>query len=112
MNQICELCFHTDRIMGLALDPETLKIYTCSTDKTFYVTDLTKAQVENILINTSLSGYTNMQMDVKNRRIFLTNETGELSVFTLKVFPPSCVRNLQKFTNFFFDLNKSFSCRL
>ena len=75
MNKICELTFHTDRVMGIAVDPETLKIYTCSTDRTFYVTDLTKTSVENVLINTSFAGYTNMELDVKNRRIFLTNET-------------------------------------
>ena len=95
MNKICELCFHTDRVMGIAIDPETLKIYTCSTDRCFYVTDLTKTKVDNILVTTSLSGYTNMRMDVKNRRIFLTNETGELSVYSLNTNPPSLVRNLQ-----------------
>ena len=95
MNKICELCFHTDRVMGIAIHPETLRIYTCSTDKTFYSTDLTKNTVENILINTSISGYTNLEMDVKNRRIFLTNETGELNVYNLNTFPPSLVRNLQ-----------------
>ena len=95
MNKVCELCFHTDRIMGIALEPNTYKLYTCSTDKTFYVTDLTKKEVENILINTSMSGYTNMEMDVPNQRIFLTNETGELSVYSLKTSPPALVRNLQ-----------------
>ena len=95
MNKICELCFHTDRIMGIAIDPDTLKIYTCSTDKTFYVTDLTKTTVDNILISSGLVGYTNMEMDVKNQRLFLTNETGELSAYSLKTNPPSLVRNLQ-----------------
>jgi hypothetical protein len=74
MNQICELTFHTDRIMGLAIDPDTLNIYTCSTDRTFYVTSLAKSTVENILINMDMVGYTNLKMDTKNKRIFLTNE--------------------------------------
>jgi len=95
MNKVCELCFHTNRVMGVAVDPNTLKIYTCSTDKTFYMTDLTKSVVENVLIDTSTSGYTNMELDVKNQRIFLTNETSELVVYTLKTTPPSLVRNLQ-----------------
>ena len=95
MTKVCELCFHTDRIMGVALEPYTMKIYTCSTDRTFYVTDLTKNVVENILINTSISGYTNMEMDVPNKRIFLTNETGELTIYSLKSFPPVLIRNLQ-----------------
>ena len=95
MNKVCELCFHTDRVMGVALEPYSMKLYTCSTDRTFYVTDLTKNVVENVLINTSLSGYTNMEIDVPNQRIFLTNETGELSVYSLKTSPPALVRNLQ-----------------
>ena len=36
-----------------------------------------------------------MEMDVKNQRIFLTNETGELTVFSMKTSPPSLVRCLQ-----------------
>ena len=95
MSKVCELCFHTDRVMGLALEPNSMKLYSCSTDRTFYVTDLTKNEVENILINTSLSGYTNMEIDIPNKRLFLTNETGELSVYSLKTSPPALVRNLQ-----------------
>ena len=95
MNQICELTFHTDRIMGLAIDPDTLNIYTCSTDRTFYVTSLAKSTVENILINMDMVGYTNLKMDTKNKRIFLTNEDGELKVYSYKTSPPSLLRNLQ-----------------
>lgn len=95
MKKICELCFHTDRVMGVAIDPKTFHIYTCSTDKTFYETDLTKTTVENVLISKSNAGYTNLIMDSKNRRVFLTNETGELTVYSLETNPPSLVRSLQ-----------------
>jgi WD40 repeat protein len=95
MKKICELCFHTDRVMGVAIDPKTFQIYTCSTDKTFYTTDLTKTKVENILISKSNAGYTNLIMDAKNRRVFLTNESGELTVYSLETSPPSLVRSLQ-----------------
>ena len=55
----------------MLINPYTLKIYICSTDKTFYyVMDLTKITFENILINTSFSVYTNMEIDIKNKRIF------------------------------------------
>ena len=94
MNKICELCFHTDRVMGIAIDPNNLKLYSCSTDKTFYVTDLANKCVENILINTSNSGYTNMEIDVPNKRIFLTNETGELSIYSLTK-KPTLIKSLQ-----------------
>ena len=95
MNKILELNFHTDRIMGIAIDPDTLKIYTCSSDRTFYETDLKKIKDQSLLINMNMYGYTNMAMDVKNKRVFLTNEGGELNIFTLITTPPSIVRNLQ-----------------
>ena len=95
MKDICELYFHTDRVMGVCLDPDTLNLYSCSTDRTFYVTDLKNKCIDNLLINMSISGYTNMELDINNKRIFLTNETGELSVYSLKVYPPVLVRNLQ-----------------
>ena len=95
MKEICELNFHTDRVMGVCIDPKTLNIYSCSTDRTFYAADLKKKCIDNVIINTSISGYTNMELDVDNRRIFLTNETGELSVYSLITSPPVLVRNLQ-----------------
>ena len=94
MNLLTELAYHTDRVMGIALDPKNLNLYSCSTDKTFYVTDL-KNSTNNILINMGLSGYTNLEFDSANQRIFLTNENGELSVYSLFTFPPALVRKLQ-----------------
>ena len=61
------------------------------------MTDLTKITIENILINTSFSGYTNMEMDVKNQWIFLTNETEELIVYSMKISPSSLVSGLQTY---------------
>ena len=95
MNQFCELTFHTDRIMGLGLEPKSYILYSCSTDRTFFASDLSKNPPDNLLINSSVSGYTNMELDVPNQRIFLTNETGEFSVYSLKTYPPVLVRNLQ-----------------
>ena len=95
MSKVCELKFHTDRVMGVAIEPNTKRLFSCSTDKTFYVTDLSKEENECILINTSMSGYTNMEMDIPNQRIFLTNELGELSVYSMQTYPPALVRNLQ-----------------
>ena len=36
-----------------------------------------------------------MEYDKEGNRIFLTNEIGELSIYSLMVFPPTLVRNLQ-----------------
>ena len=94
MNQINEFAYHTNRVMGIALDAKNNFLYSCSTDKAFYITDL-KAPKINMLINTSHSGYTNLEYDSENQRLFLTNETGEISIFSASSFPPIMVRNLQ-----------------
>ena len=94
MNQIFQFSYHTDRVMGLAIDSKTNKMYSCSTDKTFYVTELSNPN-KNILVNISSAGYTNLEYDQEGNRIFLTNEIGELSIYSLMVFPPTLVRNLQ-----------------
>lgn len=94
MNQTFELSYHTDRVMGLAIEPSKMQLYSCSTDKTFYMTDL-KNPKNNYPINCATSGYTNLELDKENKRIFLTNETGELSVYSIQSFPPLLVRNLQ-----------------
>ena len=94
MNQTFELSYHTDRVMGLAIEPSKMQLYSCSTDKTFYMTDLKKPK-NNFPINCATSGYTNLELDKENKRIFLTNETGELSVYSIQSFPPLLVRNLQ-----------------
>ena len=36
-----------------------------------------------------------MELDIQNQRIFLTNETGELTVYSIKSYPPNLVRKLQ-----------------
>jgi len=94
MDTVCELNRHSNRVMGLALDPETLNLYSCSTDKTFYVTDLKDEKFSNMLIHVSTSGYTNLIYDGNNSRIFLTNEEGELSIYSTTAYPPSLVRSV------------------
>ena len=94
MDQLHEFSYHTDRVMGLAIDVKTNFLYSCSTDKTFYVTDL-KVDKNNQRINTAKVGYTNLELDQQSRRIFLTNESGEIYVYSIASFPPLLVRNLQ-----------------
>ena len=94
MDTLAELSFHTDRVMGLAIDPNTMNLYSCSTDKSFYVTDLKNGNFANILVHVSTSGYTNLVFDSKNNRIFLTNEEGEISIYSTTVYPPNLVRDL------------------
>ena len=46
----------------------------------------------------SNAGYTNLEFDKKNERIFLTNEGGILSVFLTNTFPPSLVNVIRTHT--------------
>ena len=95
MNKIVEYNFHADRVMGLALEPTSMRLYSCSTDKTFCVSNIRGINEDKYLIDESISGYTNMEMDITNQRIFLTNETGELSIYSIKIYPPVHIRILQ-----------------
>ena len=95
-NLLAELFYHKNRVMGLALDPISLNLYSCSSDKTFYVTCLMDPpNFTNVLIHLDSAGYTNLEYDIDNKRIFLTNEIGQLSVYTTTTFPPTLLRNLQ-----------------
>ena len=94
MNQIFEFSYHKNRVMGLSIDPKNYYMYSCSTDKTFYATSLRNSKM-NILINTNNEGYTNLVFDQKGKRIFLTDEIGVLSIYSLLTFPPTLVRNMQ-----------------
>ena len=94
MSTVAEMSYHTNRVMGLAIDSESLHLYSCSSDQNFYVTDL-KNKISHILICQNISGYTNLELDAKNKRIFLTTENGEFQVFSTLKFPPVCIRRLQ-----------------
>ena len=46
-------------------------------------------------VGQSNAGYTNLQFDKVNQRIFLTNEAGALSVYMTNAFPPQLVNIIQ-----------------
>jgi len=66
MNKISELNFHKNRVMGLALDPRTMNLFSCSTDKTFYITDLNGGNYAKSLVKNNESGYTNLEFIQEN----------------------------------------------
>src|SRR4051812_37012768 len=67
--------------MGLAYDPKSSYVYSCSTDKKFIVTELNYQ--ENVFeVGTSSHGYTNLVHDKKNDRFFLSNEVGVVFVYS------------------------------
>ena len=95
MDTLAELSFHTNRVMGLALDPNTMNLYSCSTDKSFHVTNLKNENFTNILVHLNTSGYTNLVFESKYNRIFLTNEEGEISIYSTESYPPNLVRDFK-----------------
>ena len=94
MEQIAEYNNHTDRVMGIGIDVKTNFLYSCSTDKTFWVSDLLRSK-NSQMINSTEAGYTNLELDQENRRIFLTTEHGEIYVYSIVSYPPILVRNMQ-----------------
>ena len=90
----CSIKPHNARVMGVAYDPKPGYIYSCGSDNKFMLSEInyTSNMTE---IAQSNSGYTNLEFDRKNERIFLTNESGILSVFLTNTFPPSLVNVIQ-----------------
>ena len=94
MEQIAEYHVHVDRVMGIGIDVKTNFLYSCSTDKTFWVSDLLRSK-NSQMVNSAEVGYTNLELDQENRRIFLTTEHGEIYVYSIASYPPILVRNMQ-----------------
>ena len=88
---------HTKRIMGLDYDEAKNVVYSCSSDKKFIMSYLNGSN-QNILIDTNIAGYTNLKFDKKNKRIFLTNEIGQLLIFITGEDIPVCVNTINTHT--------------
>jgi WD40 repeat protein len=98
-DSVAELRYHRNRVMGVAYDSKTKCLYSCSTDRTFYVCDLSSSQNAYSLVCSSDAGYTNLEYDQKNNRVFLTDEYGVLSCFITTSYPPMQVLNLYTTSN-------------
>ena len=93
-DELCKIKPHNARVMGLAYDPKPGYIYSCGSDRKFILSEIN--YLSNVTeIAESNAGYTNLQFDKANDRIFLTNEAGILSVFMTNSFPPSLVNVIQ-----------------
>lgn len=108
-DELLQIRPHKDRVMGVAIDSSKGLIYSCSTDKKFYITELNTAN--SIEIAESTSGYTNLYLDKKNERIFLTNESGMVSVFLTNSIQPTIINIIQTHSTnairgFHIDLSK------
>ena len=93
-DELCRIKPHNARVMGLDYDGNPGYIYSCGSDKKFYLSEINN--LSNITeIAESTAGYTNLKFDKKNQRIFLTNEAGILSVFMTNNFAPNLVNVIQ-----------------
>ena len=78
-DELCKIKPHNARVMGLAFDPKPGYIYSCGSDNKFMLSEIN--YLNNMTeIAQSNAGYTNLEFDKKNERIFLTN-----------TFPPSFI---------------------
>lgn len=84
---------HKNRVMGIAFDSVSGHIFSCSSDKLFAISDI-NYQSTPVEVARSNFGYTNLYYDIPNKRIFLTNEGGEVDVFLTDTYPPVQVLNL------------------
>lgn len=92
--ELCKIKPHTNRVMGLAFDAKPGYIYSCGSDKKFMLCEIN--YLSNVTeIAESGFGYTALEFDKKNQRIFLTNENGIVSVFLTSTFPPTIVNVIQ-----------------
>lgn len=92
---LCTIKPHKDRVMGVAYDNQKEFVYSCSSDKKFYLTNITRAGSHQFQIAVSNFGYTALSFDKKNERLFLANKGGIVSVFLTSSYPPKIVQVVQ-----------------
>lgn len=90
---------HRARVMGLAYDAKTGYIYSCSSDKKFYITEINYLSAPSEVME-GPCGYTNLYYDRKFQRVFLTNEIGMVDVYLTQNFPPTLVNSIQTSTEY------------
>lgn len=92
---LCLVKPHKDRVMGVAYDNQKEFIYSCSSDRKFYLTNINRAGDYQLEVAESYYGYTALSFDKKNERLFLSNEGGIVSVFLTNSYPPIIVQVVQ-----------------
>ena len=93
-NEVASLKPHKERVMGIAFDAASGHIFSCSSDKVFAISDV-NYQATPLEVAKSNFGYTNLYYDMPNKRVFLTNEGGELDVYLTDQYPLVQILNLQ-----------------
>ena len=96
--ETCNIKPHKGRVMGVAYNHKQGYIYSCSTDKRCYLSEI-NYQSTAVEIAYSDYGYTALEYDKVNSRLFLTNEGGILSVFSTTVYPPTLLTVVKTYTS-------------
>ena len=84
---------HSNRIMGLDDDIEKNVIYSCGSDNKFIMSYLNSSN-QYIVIDNTISVFTNLKFYKKNKRIFLTNILGQLFIYLTEKKIPVYVKKL------------------
>ena len=114
MENFAELNFHSEKIVGLYLNPKEQKLYSCSSDCMFFVIDLKDKSFNKSLIYNNMSGYTGLKY-IKKFNIFITSdEDGIISIFTFDNFHYILFINIQtkslsKINSFYLNENILFT---
>ena len=90
-DEVCKLKPHKDRVMGLAYNHQQGYIYSCGSDQKFFLSELNYLSNVTQIAENPNGGYTAMEYDHPNNRIFLTDEGGCISVYMTQTYPPSLV---------------------
>lgn len=85
---------HKNRVMGIYYDDTTGYIYSVSSDKKFFVTEVSYLNNPSEIIE-GPCGFTGLYEDKENERMFLTNEMGMVFVYIIQSFPPVLANNIQ-----------------
>ena len=96
-DEFCKIKPHNMRVMGLDFENKTGYIYSCGSDCKFFLTEINNTSLVTE-ISESKAGFTNLVLDNPNQRVFLTNETGELYIYSTDTFPPTLVNLVQTHT--------------
>ena len=81
--EVCEICTHKDKVIGVAYDHTVKCVYSCSSDKTLYCHDMNQTQIQSHLICTNKVSYTSMKFIKCKGNVYLVNESGMFSIYTV-----------------------------
>jgi WD40 repeat protein len=93
--QVSEIHIHNDKVTGIAYDHSTRTVYSCSSDKTLYMSDVSQNTPNTQLICINKAGYTNLILNKRKGNVYLTDEIGAFSIYSINEILPKEVLNLQ-----------------